>query len=605
MLSMMKIQSLHLALGAVLVLGFVACADDSSSSAALDNAGENGAPEGAPEFDSGGESPETEPDGKGGESPDPADDVDSASADPDAPDPEDEDTDDSGEQDGGASDSAEPDPEPRDTDGPRDTGDSGDSVAERDAREPTDGGAQDTVAPDDASPGDATEGEDAESPEPAPVWDPALVADATTANCQFTDYEVALKDGVLLDTWRVSYTSYELIEGELSPILIRGYAARPSGESAPLPGVVQAHGLGGYADLDNATGPAALTGTFVLAYTGPGGGTSPENQSEGLPAGALEGYRMFNTVPDPRGSWFWGHATAAMRGITCLENRPDVDPNRLGITGYSAGGVVTLIAASVDPRVDAAVALSGTGMWGEATKSPDAWQHNLLTEAGLDTSSAEWNALLSEIEPGALLGGADTPIWIVNGTSDEFFPITSHVASLGAAAGAGAWTRHSLVGNYDHGCYALTGGESAATIEDRASLRATGAQRALFRHVFGMDATYAQIPAAPTMTATAVGAATLVSANIDVSVPGLDVVEVKYWWSNDDAFLWGSSVLEEQGPGLWGGLVVAPLVPNTVAFVDVEYSTSPFLALFGFSLSSNVILPVGFVPHIRSIDSCL
>jgi ABC-type sugar transport system substrate-binding protein len=38
-----------------------------------------------------------------------------------------------------------------------------------------------------------------------------------------------------------------------------------------------------------------------------------------------------DVLPDARGSWFWGHATAAMRGVTCLTTRPDVDKDKLGI----------------------------------------------------------------------------------------------------------------------------------------------------------------------------------------------------------------------------------------------------------------------------------
>ncbi len=193
------------------------------------------------------------------------------------------------------------------------------------------------VDTDDESPTDA----DIDEEEP-PLFDLDLIRDATAADCQFTDHRLRMSDAVLLDVWSVSYNSVEVVDGVVQPIRMRAFAARPTG-GRELPGVVQAHGLGGYAEEEHATGTAALLGMFVIAFTGPGGGSEPENSSEGLPSGHDDGRRMFDTIPDRRGSWFWAHAVAAMRALTCLEHHDDVDPTRLGMTGFSAGGVVPLV----------------------------------------------------------------------------------------------------------------------------------------------------------------------------------------------------------------------------------------------------------------------
>ncbi len=63
-------------------------------------------------------------------------------------------------------------------------------------------------------------------------------------------------------------------------------------------------------------------------------------------------------VPSPRnGNWFL-LACAARRGLTYLERQPEVDADRLGMTGYSMGGNITVF-ASIDPRVKAAVPMVG------------------------------------------------------------------------------------------------------------------------------------------------------------------------------------------------------------------------------------------------------
>jgi len=470
------------------------------------------------------------------------------------------------------------------------------------ADQSTDTIPREDTAPD-VSPAEEVDSEEDVAEEPPPLFDHEMIRDATTAACSFTDHHVTLKDGVLVDAWKVSYYSWESIDGELVPILIRGFASRPAGSGTGLPGVVHAHGLGGYAKKEHATGTAALLGMFVLAYTGPGGGTEPDNTSEGLSADHESGYRMFDTLEDLRGSWFWAHEVAALRGLTCLENHPDVDPERLGITGVSAGGVVSSIAAGVDDRVKVSVPLSGTLAWGVATQSPDAWQHNLLSAAGLDIESQEWLLLLELVDPVGILGNTEAKVMMVNGSSDEFFPLTAHMACFEAIAGSGK--RTSIAANFDHGCYALMGVESEKTIADRASLRASGGQRMWFRHWFDADDNYEYVPQPPVVEVLPVGPATMVTAVVDAGGGKLEVEEVKVWWSNDDAFLFFSADLKEQGNNVYSELTLFPHQANSIYYVDVQYKTKALIFAERFSISSPPVIPGGLIPHIRSMATCL
>lgn len=440
---------------------------------------------------------------------------------------------------------------------------------------------------------------------PKSVWDMEAIVNAATANCQFTNKHTAYEGLTALDAWNVSYTSWEVIDGVPKPILIRGFAARPQGNQK-LPGVVQAHGLGGMSKENDATSLAAKLGMFAIAYTGPGGGDKPDNTSEGLPASAQDGYHMFDTLKDVRGSWFWGHATAAMRAVTCMASRPDVDVTKLGATGFSAGGVVTTLLAAHDPRILAAVPLSGTLAWDKATESPTAWQHELLQKAGLTVNSPEWQKLIAElISPAAAFSPSSTAhLMALDGSTDEFFPMSALVSTWNLAPDPEK--RLSLSANFDHGCYQLTAiVEDKQTIETRATEHADGAQRLWFNRWFGTDSTYAYVPAAPQVSVQSAGGASLIAAVVDPGGPSLQVDSVHAWVSTDDAYTFIDVPLTKSN-GVYSKLVAGTQAPNTVYFVDATYTPKAFaLVPVKVSLSSTPFLPAGHVPHIRAIGNCL
>jgi dienelactone hydrolase len=442
------------------------------------------------------------------------------------------------------------------------------------------------------------------------LFDLAAIRDASTADCHFDNEHTVLKNGVLMRVWNVSYLSWEWRKGEggfsdgLQPIRIRAFAARPVLGPTRLPAVVLAHGLGGLADENSALSSAARLGLFVLAYTGPGGGNRPDNRSEGKPASDGSGYRMFDTLGDVRGSWFWAHTTAALRGLTCVSARAEVDGTKLGMTGFSAGGVATLLASGADSRIKAAVPLSGVLAWEEAVRSGDAWQHGLLRQAGLSTASAEWTTLIDRlISSPTVLGSTSAALLLVNGSSDEFFPLTAHLTTLRGLP-AGTNVRTSLVGNFDHGCYKVSGGERASTIEARATVRAEGGQRAFFRHHLLADPAYPAIPRPPTVAAVPIGAATQVIALVDCPA-GLEIDEVRLWWSTDNALLFGSVTLSSSGSNRYEKLVPLPLSSGSAYYVDVQYRTRDLLAPQRFAISSEPVLAAGLLPRIRSMTTCL
>ena len=194
------------------------------------------------------------------------------------------------------------------------------------------------------------------------------------------------EDGVTLRIVRFRIGVFKGIPATLAAIY--GFPADVDGRKARLPGLVQIHGGGQYADhkacLTNAKrGYATVSIAWAGRISAPGYRVSPPEVKlfwEGKtddPAyklttdwGVLDGYHApgrnpgnvfpsakaaewtLDSVESPRNSGWFLCALAARRALTFLEQQPEVDPQRLGVYGHSMGGKLTVMTA-VDPRVKA------------------------------------------------------------------------------------------------------------------------------------------------------------------------------------------------------------------------------------------------------------
>jgi predicted esterase len=211
------------------------------------------------------------------------------------------------------------------------------------------------------------------------------------------DYPVAVRD-----------VSFAVPGGRAQALL----AVPPGGRR--LPAVVYLHGSGG--DRSDLIVPAtwlAARGAVTLALT------APSASVDGTRAVGLEGLRRDRDLAV-------ADVVAVRRALDLLAARPDVDADRLGFVGYSAGARAGAILAGVEPRLDALVLMS-------AGASPV----SEYVEAGPDGLEDEIEALLTEIDPlryVAREGGRR--LLLQDGRRDEVVPREALEELADAASGA-------------------------------------------------------------------------------------------------------------------------------------------------------------------------
>lgn len=143
---------------------------------------------------------------------------------------------------------------------------------------------------------------------------------------------------------------------------VPAYLALPTHGAPPYPCVILLHGIGGSKEgwwLEEASHSGRLLTDGLLAAGFCVLALDAEYHGERL---ANNDYESATVFTFQRG---WMQRTRDMivqsvvehrRAIDVLEARDDVDASRIGIVGYSMGGMMTFLLAAVEPRVSAAVA---------------------------------------------------------------------------------------------------------------------------------------------------------------------------------------------------------------------------------------------------------
>jgi len=160
----------------------------------------------------------------------------------------------------------------------------------------------------------------------------------------------------------------------------------PNVAKEKLPAVMHIHGGGQRGSVSEvkllaARGYAALSVNWGGSGTGKAPFNSCEKAEPGDPNtdwGAVDpsqlnvpGYssmlpgpkQVFEDREHPKNNNWYLLTLGCRRGLTFLEQQPEVDPQRLGVHGYSMGGNLTMYVAGTDNRVKAAVPAVGGQGW--------------------------------------------------------------------------------------------------------------------------------------------------------------------------------------------------------------------------------------------------
>jgi hypothetical protein len=106
--------------------------------------------------------------------------------------------------------------------------------------------------------------------------------------------------------------------------------------------------------------------------------------------------------------------------VSLLASLPEVDGDRIGITGISWGGYLTCIVAGLDDRLKVAVPVYGCGFL------PDNSAWVPIFEKMADAKRKRW---VENLEPSRYLAQAQMPVLFVNGTNDFAYPLDSYQKS--------------------------------------------------------------------------------------------------------------------------------------------------------------------------------
>jgi dienelactone hydrolase len=209
------------------------------------------------------------------------------------------------------------------------------------------------------------------------------------------DYPLAVHD--------VSYTSGDN--------RVDAYLVVPPGDG-PWPAAVYVHGAG--SDRTSMLGPAtwlAARGAITLAISAPSG-------SAGEPGGATDVERL-----QAHRALEVGDVVAVRRAIDLLSARDDVDTDRIGYIGWSAGARTGSILAGVEPRLHALVLVAP----GSAPVS------DFVAAAPAEEKKAVRD-VMSSIDPLAYIsrGKADR-LLIQEATNDQVIPRSAIDAMIAAA----------------------------------------------------------------------------------------------------------------------------------------------------------------------------
>src|SRR5687768_2490637 len=247
---------------------------------------------------------------------------------------------------------------------------------------------------------------------------------------------------------------------------VPGILVKTSATTGRRPVVISLHGTGGNKESQRALlGDLARDGFVAVAIDGRYHGERAKGGKAAKSAEYIDAtLRAFRTGKEH--PFFFDTAWDVMRLIDYLESREDVEPRRIGLIGFSKGGIETYLAAAVDPRIAAAVPCIGVQSFRWAIEH-NAWQSRIGTiQAAFDAAAKDrgaapdvtfLRAFYDRVAPG-IYGQFDGPAMLpliaprpllaINGDTDDRTPLPGLKlctdAAQAAYAKAGAAERFTV-----------------------------------------------------------------------------------------------------------------------------------------------------------------
>ncbi|MFP2926823.1 alpha/beta hydrolase [Pyxidicoccus sp. 3LG] len=234
---------------------------------------------------------------------------------------------------------------------------------------------------------------------------------------------------------RLAFKGYRIGQGLLHPPRVRAERPTASGELAGMEDV-SFRGADGLT-LRGWYVPSRNRAAVVLVHGFAGNRAQLLYEARALARAGfgvlLFDLRAHGDSDGDRVTWGDGERRDVTAALDFVSTRPDVDPARLGLFGFSMGGTTALLVASTDARVKAVAAAgaypaleadvySGYGKWGPLSAEPVLWT---LRRAGVEVDAVR------PIDGMCRLQGR--PLLLVNGDVDPDAPAKLQASLFRAA----------------------------------------------------------------------------------------------------------------------------------------------------------------------------
>jgi dienelactone hydrolase len=385
--------------------------------------------------------------------------------------------------------------------------------------------------------------------------------------------EVSNIDGQSVLRRELIYTSHEF-RGE--KIRIAAYVAIPKSET-PLPAMILGSG-----DMNAADAFSRRHNVVTMAIDRVGTG-----DSNGPPDSYNQAW--LDLSEDMRDGWMIQYVTNSLRAVTYLQQIPEVNPERIGLTGSSRGGTMALIANGVDSRIALTIPRATCGDILTAFDH-DGWANQLYQhEDGSQGIPPKFRAFSIHGDPIHFGRTQHGKVMLILGAQDEYFPIYTVKTFWDAVPGGMSLC---LVPDWDHGLFGADRPEvDTYDNRDEANRRMDAAVKsAIDCHLHGKT----EMPATPVLSWLYQDGKLIFRATPDTSWP-LEYVHLMH--SSDGAYFYKSlelrKIYETFKEYYVGELeVTAEDLQQMCFFLEAKHQDGPFLM-------SPPEFGLGFQQHMR------